>query len=327
MGTSGEYGFTLQRNELVTNAFYLMNWIPKGQPLAAEDLNYGITQLNNMVNSWQRKDIYLWKYETIALFPQYGQYKYVLSPTTTDHATLNYNQTTLTSPASATATTITVLDPIGFVIGYNIGIVTDSNVVFWTTISSVSGSTIGLTDALTLNALQGSNVVFVYQNKTQKPLKMKYATLLSPKMGGNNTGGYEIQLVTLARKDYQTLSTKSQPVGYPSQVMFEPRRTEGWIWLSQAPAVTNQVIKLNCVYPFEDFASANDDADFPAEWTDTLVWNLAKKLIPAYGVEGARSAEIKEEADMLFQQLLDYDMEDTYLQIDISVFPNRRWGR
>lgn len=326
MTTSGQYNFTLLRNELITNAFYLMNWIPKGTVLAAEDLNYGVVQLNNMVTSWESNDIYLWKYEIINLFLQYGQYKYVISPTTTDHATLDYNQTTMTTAAGAGSSVITVLDTTGFVVGYNIGMVTDSNVLFWTTIAGISGNTITLTAPLSLNALQGSNVVFVYQNSTQKPLKMKYATLITPKTS-SDTGGYEVQLVTLARKDYQTLSIKAQPAGYPSQIMFEPRRNEGWIWLSQSPAITNQVVKLNCVYPFQSFANANDDADFPSEWTDTLVWNLAKKLIPAYGVEGARVQQISDEADKLMTKLLDYDMEDTYLQIDISVFPNRRWGR
>lgn len=325
MGTSGQYNFTLQRNELVTNAFYLMNWVPKGQPLAAEDLNYGITQLNNMVTSWARKDIYLWKYEIIFLFLQYAQNKYVISPTATDHSTLAYTQNFLDADADTPDTSIDVVDSTGFVIGYNIGIVTNSNYVFWTTITNVVGNTITLNSAITEEASSG-NIIFVYQSLPQKPLKIKYATLLTPQNQAL-TGGYETQLVMLARKDYQTLSVKGQPVGYPSQLMFEPRRTEGWVWVAQSPQDTTQVMKLNCLYPFEDFVTANDDADFPTEWTDTLVWNLAKKLIPAYGVEGQRVTEIKEEADLLFQQLLDYDNEDTYLQIDISVFPNRRWGR
>lgn len=330
MATSNQYGFSLQRNDLITTAFYLMNWRKKGQPIAAEDLTYGNTQLNNMLTSWTRKDIFLWKYEIIYLFLQYGQYKYVVSPTTSDHCTLSYNQTTLTIPANISSVTISVLDITGFVVGYKIGVVTDSNVVSWATISSISGNDITLSSGLVAPCLSGSNVVFVYQNLPQKPQKMKYATLLTPKTqssDSSNTGGYEVQLVTLARKDYETLSIKAQPSGYPSQIMFEPRDTEAWVWISQSPAVTSQVVKLNVQYPFQNFTSAADNANLPNEWTDCLVWNLAKKLIPAYGVEGARVQQIGDEADKLFAEMLDYDQEDTYLQIDQSVFPNRRWGR
>lgn len=327
---SGQYNFTLLRNDLVTQAFYLMNKYKKGQQLAAEDLNYGVTQLNNMITSWESNDIFLWKYEIIYLFLQYAQSKYVISPTSNDHSTLAMTQTILSNGVAAGSTVIPVVSTIGMNIGDNFGIVTDSNFVFWSTIATISGNMVTINTPLSQNALQGGNVIFDYTSLPQKPQKMKYATLLSPVLDPiNNPGGvgYETQLVTLARKDYQTLSVKGQPVGYPSQVMYEPRAYEGWLWVAQCPQNTTQVIKLNVVYPFQSMTSANNNAEFPSEWTDTLVWNLAKKLIPAYGVEGTRVDQITKEADMLYGRLLDYDMEDTYLQVDISVFPNRRWGR
>jgi len=327
MSTSGVYTWQLQRNAIVSQAFKKLGLLPKGQELAPEDLNEGITQLNSMVKSWQSEDIYLWKFEIINLFLQYGQNKYVVGPGSgTDHATLDYDYSYLASAASAGATSITVQDATGFTIGKTIGVVQSSYVVFWTTIANVVGNVITLTAPLDEVAAADRNV-FCYSDKPAKPLKMKYATLLNLAQNESGQQGYETQMNVLARKDYELLSVKYQAAGYPSEIMFEPRRTEGWIWISQAPANTTQVMKLNVVYPFQAFEAADNDPDFPEEWTNTLVYNLAAELIADYGVEGTRAEVVLKRAEELKQKLLDYDMEDTYLQIDVAVFPRRQWGR
>lgn len=311
MAISGSYNFELKRNQLVEQAFKKCGLLPKGQSLAAEDLNEGITLLNMMVKSWASKDIYLWKYETIALFPQYGQYKYIISPSTTDHATTSYNRTTASVAASSGASTIEVSSATGFANTYNIGVELSTGYLQWTTITNVSSTTITLNDALTSDVNSGATV-YVYQSLAQKPLKCKYATVI-------DSDENETEISVVARKDYRTLANKTNVVDLPSEIMFEPRRSESFIWVSGASGDVSKVILLDTVYPFADFDSLNDDADFPSEWTDTLVYNLAKRLVVDYGVTGERAARIDSEADRLFADLLDYDMEDTYLQVDVAI--------
>lgn len=68
------------------------------------------------------------------------------------------NRTTLAAAAPATSTSITVTNATGFAVGDRINILQDSGFVHSTTITSVSGTTIGLTNAVPTGASINNNV-------------------------------------------------------------------------------------------------------------------------------------------------------------------------
>jgi hypothetical protein len=69
------------------------------------------------------------------------------------------SETTLSAAAAAAATTITVTSATGFAAGDVVGINQDDRSTFWTTVSSVSGTTITLAAGVTTTSVVGSRVV------------------------------------------------------------------------------------------------------------------------------------------------------------------------
>jgi hypothetical protein len=76
-------------------------------------------------------------------------------------------------------------------------------------------------------------------------------------------------------------------------------------------AATNLQIHLVCQMPLQDINFSTDLADFPVEWMNCLVWNLADQMAIEYGVSPQTRAEIATRATTYRTQLTDWDVETT----------------
>ncbi len=74
-------------------------------------------------------------------------------------------------------------------------------------------------------------------------------------------------------------------------------------------AATNLELHLVAQMPLNDLTSADQLPDFPNEWMNTLVWNLADQLSLEYGVPMNTRQEINQRAMTYKQQLNDWDVE------------------
>ena len=79
------------------------------------------------------------------------------------------------------------------------------------------------------------------------------------------------------------------------------RNARGTIFLWPRPDTVSDTLKISCVLPLQDFDASGNNADLPTEWLDTIVWNLAKRLIPSYGASGRASAQEIKQGVCLFQ--------------------------
>jgi hypothetical protein len=70
-----------------------------------------------------------------------------------------------------------------------------------------------------------------------------------------------------------------------------------------------------------DLNRAQDIPDFPNEWMNTLVWNLADQLAIEYSVPGNHRQEIAARAKLYRDQLTDWDVEptSTFFQVDMRM--------
>jgi hypothetical protein len=66
---------------------------------------------------------------------------------------------------------------------------------------------------------------------------------------------------------------------------------------------------------------AQDTPDFPTEWMNTLVWNLADQLAIEYSVPANHRQEIAARAKMYQDDLNDWDIEatSTFFQADLRM--------
>ena len=71
--------------------------------------------------------------------------------------------------------------------------------------------------------------------------------------------------------------------GTPVNLYYQPLSTYGTINLWPKP---DSVISITIRYqrPFEDMTSSTDDFDFPPYWMEALIYGLADRLAPEYGI-------------------------------------------
>ena len=72
---------------------------------------------------------------------------------------------------------------------------------------------------------------------------------------------------------------------------------------------TNKELHIDVQLPLNDVLLSTDIPDFPNEWMNTLVWNLADQLAIEYGVPMNYRQEIAQRAQQYKAQLTDWDVE------------------
>jgi hypothetical protein len=94
-----------------------------------------------------------------------------------------------------------------------------------------------------------------------------------------------IQMEIIADANYNLLPSSSS--GVPLQITYQPKMNMGVIKVWPTPdtySVSNVTILLTYLRPLEYFSASTDTADFPEEWVSPIIYGLAVRLAPEYGV-------------------------------------------
>lgn len=132
-------------------------------------------------------------------------------------------------------------------------------------------------------------------------------------------GGAMRELEAIAYKDFRNLNTET--TGTPLLYSYQPQINKGTISLWPIPTSTDvSTYSLQITYqsPFQGFTSASETPDFPQEWQNALIYNLAVLLAPEYGVPLDDRKELKQEAKMHLDAAIEGSGEDSsiYFQRD-----------
>ena len=95
-------------------------------------------------------------------------------------------------------------------------------------------------------------------------------------------------LEPMSFEQYEALGNKTD-TGTPSRYYYERSLSTGTLYLDVIPDDTTDTIEFVYLQVLEDFDSSTDNPDFPQEWYEPLVYNLALRLAPDYGVEPSQS--------------------------------------
>ena len=108
--------------------------------------------------------------------------------------------------------------------------------------------------------------------------------------------------------------------GVPINLYYQPLATYGTVNVWPIPDDSTTTITLVYQRPFEDMTSALDDFDFPAYWTEALIYGLAWRLSGEYGVPLQDRSTLSKEAEFFHSQALSYGQEEgsLYLMPDWS---------
>lgn len=301
MAVSGTNTFSQTRNDIINRALSILGVKTRGRALTAEEVNEASDALNLFVKGLKSEGVYLWKYAEGTLFLTVGQESYTIDGSTAN-VTESFTQTTTSAAAVSGATAIAVTSATGFTAGYFVGVMKDDGNIFWTTVASVAGTTINLTNALT-DDVSSAATVYVYQTKITRPEAITSARR-------RDSSDYDTPLNELARSDYFNLSQK-KVTGMPTQFYYDKQLSYGTFYLYQAPDDAANTIKFTFQKMFFDFTSGTDNPDFPIEWAETLAFGLASRLTYDYGIDKTKAELIKRTADEMLRNLKGYDREDS----------------
>lgn len=157
----------------------------------------------------------------------------------------------------------------------------------------------------------------------QRPLSIQHAYIrYTP-----NTPDVDTPLRIISREEYHDLSSKLVQ-GTPNSVFYDPQydvpgsnsgaTAKGKLFLYPVPdATTAANYTLGFIYtrPIQDFSGLTDVLDFPQEWHNALMWNLALALTFSYDVPLGKLDRIRIMAKESLDLALSWDTERQSLTI------------
>lgn len=138
---------------------------------------------------------------------------------------------------------------------------------------------------------------------TPMPLKVLQAYRIE------QTGAVNVPMNVYNHYDYNLLPVNASS-GEPVNIFYQPFSNYGTIKLWPTPSDATTTVTIVYQRPFEDMTSATDDFDFPPYWTEALIYGLAWRLAPEYGVPIQDRQLMQKEAEFFHQQALSFGTEE-----------------
>jgi hypothetical protein len=148
---------------------------------------------------------------------------------------------------------------------------------------------------------------------TTYPLKI-YEAIYAPDSGTN----YPMNII--ADYNYRLLPTDA--TGRPIQLTYQPSNNSGIIkiWPTPTSAETSDDITIVYQRVFEYMTATADTIDFPEEWYTPLVYGLATRLAPEWGVPLPDRQALNKEFEIVLERVQGMGQEDATIMFQ----PDRR---
>ena len=127
------------------------------------------------------------------------------------------------------------------------------------------------------------------------------------------TPNIDIPMQILSRQEYNMLGSKYS-TGQINSVYMEPGTINSIIKVYLTPDTatsTNFQLHFTAQRQLADIASSTDIPEFPNEWMNALVWNLADQLAIEFDVPANHRQEIQMRATAYLESIQGWDVEHT----------------
>jgi hypothetical protein len=128
---------------------------------------------------------------------------------------------------------------------------------------------------------------------------------------------YRIPMNIYTQFNYNLLNAPTNQ-GFPIHLWYQPGNQTGVLNVWPAPdAYTQSNRQIWFVYqkPFDQFDQATDTLDFPQVWIEPVIYSLAHRLSPEYGVPLSEQDKLNETATQLITNALSFGTEEGALFI------------
>ena len=319
MTTSNTSAFNPSITQTITAMFRKLGVIAEDETPTAGQYNDALFAGNALIKEWMALGIHVWTEEEAILFFQAGQARYLLGGTGTGGTgpdnccdANSWVPMQVANPVSGGNTTVTVTNtvaPNGVTVanGNYFGIVLDSGVAFWTTVNGApAGNVITLTNAIPAGQTASpQNNAFAYATKIVRPLKVPRSRQIYYQ--GQN-GPRLTPMTVLSRKEYMDLPNPLDP-GISTQFFYSPQLVSGEYYAWPNPQNANFGARFTWYRPLMDLTTPANTADLPQEWTNGLMWNIAKEMAPEFDIPPPRWQMIVQMAAEKLDLIQSYDRE------------------
>lgn len=316
MAISSTDTFKSTKAQVINDAFQTLTIYGVGESVSAEDYTFASRVLNRMIKAWGADGLHLWtKTEAVLLFDQYRE-RYSLG---FDARAVNADELVtnrLRTDTLLAETLIEVDSVVGMSVNDNIGIVLNDRSLFWTTIIAINDAdnAILLAAGLPIASTQGF-LVYTYSTTITKPMKiLEYARVASGFDSGQYSTLVEVPVSSQAYMDYKALSTKTSNASHITQFMYNPYVDYGNLYVFPRPSDCSYRLNFTYERRLADIIDASDNFDFPSEWEEAIVYQLAMRLARPFG-RAAALQDIAPMADIAYTKALQWDSEKDYLDI------------
>lgn len=114
------------------------------------------------------------------------------------------------------------------------------------------------------------------------------------------------------RYDYNLLP-KDASTGSVVNVCYEPENQKGNLLVWPTPdaySIANTVVQITYQRPVDDMVSSTDTLDFPQVWSEAVIYGLAWRLAPEYGVPLNDRKVLAQEAQIFLDKALSFGTEE-----------------
>jgi hypothetical protein len=151
---------------------------------------------------------------------------------------------------------------------------------------------------------------------TDKPLKAIQGFYRNVQV----TPNIDTPVLLLSKQEYLVLGNKYS-TGTVNSFFYDPKSTYGILNLYLTPdtlSQTNLQFHMVAQMHINDLTNQSDIPDFPIEWNNALVWNLADQIAIEYGVPQNYRQEIMMRARAYKDEVSSFDVDytSTYFQPD-----------
>ena len=140
----------------------------------------------------------------------------------------------------------------------------------------------------------------------------------------DTTSGVQYDLIEKSEYDFNRLTSIS--TGLPVHYMFQPAIDGGTmsIWpLPDANTVSSKQLLVIKQKEFDNFSASTDTMDFPAYWTQAVIYYLAIAIAPEFGLPLQDRQLLLKEAKEYKDMASGYGDEDGSLYIQADTFGRR----
>ena len=125
------------------------------------------------------------------------------------------------------------------------------------------------------------------------------------------SAGTRIPMEIVADYDFNMLPGNSS--GFPIKVTYQPKVNSGVLKLWPTPdttAASGCTIQLTYIRPTEYMSASTDTVDVPEEWTNPIIFGLASRLAPEWGIPLPDRQMLDRTAEQILQRVLENGQED-----------------